>query len=309
MAAAEIRKSQSMSVATTLDHAGICTADLPALIAAWERMGFALSPFAQQSGKRTPDGPVETFGTGNRCAFLEHGYIELLGLLDPALFDNGLDGFLARYSGTHILAFGIQDAEGNLERLRRGGLAIPGVSWLQRPVEAGGAIAKFARLPFPDAPEGRMQLIQHLTPEVVWDRRWMGHSNGAVALESAILAVADPAATAARLSQLTGQPARPDPLAGFVLTLPGAPGGAGPFSPSLPTDLRILPDAALGQVLPGVRAPSLPFIAGLVIRTGDQGRAARAVLAGLPVVEAPGCVPGGIMVPPEHAGGTAVIFA
>ncbi|MDO9501543.1 VOC family protein [Falsiroseomonas sp.] len=294
-----------MSFATTLDHAGLCTADLPALTAAWERMGFALSPFARQSGKRTPDGPVEAYGTGNRCAFLEHGYIELLGLVEPGLFSNGLDGFLARYTGAHILAFGIQDAEGNLERLRRGGLEIPGVSWLQRPVEEGGPIARFARLPFPDAPEGRMQLIQHLTPELVWDRRWMAHRNGAVSLETAILAVADPAATTARLSQLTGQPARPDPLAGFVLTLPGAAGGAGPFSPALATHLRILPEAALGQVLPGVTAPALPFIAGLVIRTKDQGQAARAVLAGLPVVEAPD----GIMVPPEHAGGAAVVFA
>ncbi|MDP3415571.1 VOC family protein [Falsiroseomonas sp.] len=294
-----------MSVATTLDHAGLCTADLPALTAAWERMGFALSPFARQSGKRTPDGAVEAYGTGNRCAFLEHGYIELLGLVEPGLFSNGLDGFLARYTGAHILAFGIQDAEGNLERLRRGGLAIPGVSWLQRPVEEGGPIARFARLPFPDAPEGRMQLIQHLTPELVWDRRWMAHRNGAVSLETAILAVADPAATTARLSQLTGQPARPDPLAGFVLALPGAAGGAGPFSPALATHLRILPEAALGQVLPGVTAPALPFIAGLVIRTKDQGQAARAVLAGLPVVQAPD----GIMVPPEHAGGAAVVFA
>lgn len=291
--------------ATTLDHVGLCTADLPALTAAWERMGFALSPFARQSGRRSPEGPVEPFGTGNRCAFLEHGYIELLGLVEPGLFANGLDGFLARYAGAHILAFGIEDAEGNLERLRRGGLDIPGVSWLQRPVEEGGPIARFARLPFPDAPEGRVQLIKHLTPELVWDRRWMGHRNGAVALESAILAVADPAETVARLSRLTGQPARPDPLAGFSLTLPGAVGGAGPFSPALPTHLRILPAAALPRLLPGVAAPTLPFIAGLVIRTADQGQAARAVLQGLPVVE----TPEGVMVPPAYAGGAAVLFA
>ncbi|NKC33915.1 VOC family protein [Falsiroseomonas selenitidurans] len=294
-----------MSVATTLDHVGLCTADLPGLIAAWERMGFCLSPRARQSGHRTPDGPVEPYGTENRCAFLRHGYVELLGLVDPALFANGLDGFLARYTGAHIIAFGIQETEGNLARLRAGGLPIPGVSWLQRPVEAGGPIARFARLPFPDAPEGRLQLIQHLTPELVWDPRWMAHTNGAEALETTILAVASPAETGARLSRLTGQPLRPDPLGGFVLTLPGAAGGAGPFSPALATHLRILPEAVLGQVLPGVTAPTLPFIAGMVIRTGDQGRAARAVLEGLPTRPAPD----GLMVPPEAAGGAAVVFA
>ncbi|MGK7866945.1 VOC family protein [Falsiroseomonas sp. E2-1-a20] len=294
-----------MTVATTLDHLGLCTSDLGALTAAWDRMGFALSPLAQQSGKRTPGSATEPFGTANRCAFLEHGYIELLGLVDPTLFANGLDRFLARYTGAHICAFGIQDAEGNLERLRRGGLDIPGIAWLERPVEAGGPTARFARLPFPDAPEGRIQLVQHLTPELVWDRRWMGHANGAIALESAILVAENPAEATARLSRLTGQPARPDPLAGFVLTLPGVAGGAGPFSPALPTHLRILPPTALPWVLPGVTPPALPFLAGMVLRTSDQGRAARAVLAGLPVVEAPD----GVMVPPEHAGGAAVVFA
>jgi hypothetical protein len=305
MAAAEIREPKPVTVATTLDHLGLCTRDLGALTAAWERMGFALSPLAQQSGKRTPDSATEPFGTANRCAFLEHGYIELLGLVDPGLFANGLDRFLARYTGAHICAFGIQDAEGNLQRLRRGGLDIPGIAWLERPVEAGGPTARFARLPFPDAPEGRIQLVQHLTPELVWDRRWMGHRNGAIALETAILVTDNPAEATARLSRLTGQPARPDPLAGFVLTLPGVAGGAGPFSPALPTHLRILPPAALPQVLPGVTPPALPFLAGMVLRTSDQGRSARAVLAGLPVVEAPD----GVMVPPEQAGGAAVVFA
>ena len=41
------------------------------------------------------DGPVEPWGTGNRCAMLRDGYIELLGIFDPALPANGLDGFLA----------------------------------------------------------------------------------------------------------------------------------------------------------------------------------------------------------------------
>ena len=293
-----------MSSALTLDHVGLCTRDLPALTAAWERMGFALSPYAQQSGKRTPDSETEPFGTANRCAFLTHGYIELLGLVDPALFANGVDRFLARYTGAHICAFGMTDAEGNLARLRAAGVPIPGIAWLQRPVEAGGPIARFARLPFPDAPEGRIQLVQHLTPELVWDRRWMAHRNGAEALECCILAAADPAETIARLSRLTGLPAEPDALAGFRLTLPGAAGAAGPFSPAMPTTVRVLPAEALPRLLPGVTAPALPFMAGVVIRTGDGARAAREVLRGLTLRDSPQ----GLMVAPEDAGGTAVVF-
>jgi hypothetical protein len=215
-----------------------------------------------------------------------------------------VDRFVARYAGAHILALGMDDAEGNLARLRRGGLDIPGIAWLQRPVEPGGPTARFARLPFPDAPEGRIQLVQHLTPELVWDARWMGHRNGAEALETAILVSAEPAASTARLARLAGVPAEPDALAGFRLRLPGAARAAGPDSPTMETRIRILPPEALPRVLPGVTAPALPFLAGLVIRTGDAGAAARALLRDL-LREAPD----GAMVPPEHAGGAAVIFA
>ncbi|WP_372622508.1 VOC family protein [Falsiroseomonas sp.] len=294
-----------MSTALALDHVGICVRDPAPVWASWERLGFALSPIAQQSGRRTPDGPVEPFGTGNRCAFLRHGYVEMLGILDPSLFANGVDRFVARYEGMHILALGIGETEENLARLRRGGLAIPGISWLQRPVEPGGPIARFARLPFPDAPEGRVQLIQHLTPELVWDPRWMAHRNGAEALETAILVSAAPAETTARLARLAGLPAEPDPLAGFRLRLPGAPGAAGPDSPAMETRIRILPPEALPRLLPGVAAPSLPFMAGMVIRTSDKAAAARALLRDLKLVE----TPDGVMVPPEFTGGAAVVFA
>jgi hypothetical protein len=133
----------------------------------------------------------------------------------------------------------------------------------------------------------------------------MGHCNGAEALEGAILAAEDPAATTARLSRLTGLPARPDTVAGFRIALPGGPGAAGPHSPAMETWLRVLPPEALGRVLPGVVPPALPFMAGLVIRTADGGAAARALLQALPLREAP---EGGVMVPPEHAGGAAVVF-
>ena len=42
----------------------------------------------------------------------------------------------------------------------------------------------------------------------------------------------------------------------------------------------------------------------MVVRTADGGAAARRVLAGLPIVEAPD----GPMVPPELAGGAALVF-
>ncbi len=293
-----------MSTAVAIDHVGVAARDLAPMAAAYERLGFALSPVAQQSGRRRPDLPVEKYGSGNRCAFLKHGYIELIAILDPALFDNTLNAFLARYPGMHILALAMEDPEANLARLRAAGLDIPGIAWLERPVEAGGPIAKFARLPFPDPPEGRIQLIRHLTPELVWQERWMDHANKAEALEEVILSAAEPAETAARLSRLSGLAVEPDPAGGFLLRLPGAARAAGPFAPVMETRVRVLAEAALPTVLPGVTAPASPFMAGMVVRTADAGAAARRVLAGLPVAE----VAGGLLVPPALAAGAAILF-
>jgi len=295
-----------MSTAVALDHVGVAARDLGPLVAAYERLGFALSPVAQQSGRRVPEGPVEPFGSGNRCAFLKHGYIELIAILDPALFPNGLDRFLARYAGLHIIALAMQDEQANLVRLRAAGLAVPGVAYLERPVEPGGPTARFARLPLPDAPEGRLQLIRHLTPELIWDARWMDHANRAEALVSVILA-ADPAAeTAARLSRLAGRPLESDPAGGFLLALPGATGAAGPQAPELRTTIRVLEPEALPRVLPGVTIPTLPFIAGMVVRTADGNAAVRQLLAarGIDAV----ALGEELLVLPEDAGGAALLF-
>jgi len=293
-----------MNTALALDHVGVCARELGPLTAAYERLGFSLSPIAQQSGKRVPDGPTEPFGTGNRCAFLRHGYIELLAILDPGLFDNQLGRFLDRYEGLHILALGVDDEQANLARMQAAGIPIPGIAWLERPVEApDGPRAKFARLPFPDAPEGRVQLIRHLTPELIWQPRWMDHANHADAVVALILASAAPAETAARLSRLCGLPFQPDPAGGFLIRLPGGAGVAGPHAPAMETVVRILEPEALRVVLPGVQAPVLPFMAGMIIRTDDGNAAVRAL--GLPLVAAPD----GLMAPPALAGGAALVFA
>ena len=255
----------------TLDHAGLAGHDLPALHDAFGRLGFTLTPLARQSGRLRADGPVVPWGTANRCAMLRHGYIELLGIVDPAAPANGLDGFIARYPGLHILALGIDDEDAALARLRRAGLDIPGVLHLHRPVDSAdpaGPQARFARLPLPDAPEGRIQLIRHLTPEAIWQDRFIHHANQAIALEAVILAVEDPAGTAARLSRLAGRPVVPDPAGGFALPLDHG-------------RVRILPPATLPGVLPGLAVPTLPFMAGIVVRTADEAAAVRALVPDL----------------------------
>lgn len=282
--------------ADALDHVGVAGNDLGALARQWEALGFCLTPLARHSGKRTPDGPVVPFGTGNRCIMLREGYLELIAIVDPGAFSNTLDRFLARYAGIHILALSIADEAANLARLRRAGIDIAGVAYLERPVddaEPAGPTAKFARLPLPDPPEGRIQLIRHLTPEAIWQERFMVHPNHAIALTDIVLAVANPAETAARFSILAGRPVVPDPEGGFQLDLPRG-------------KVRMMPAAAVEQVFPGIAIPCLPFIAGITVRTDDGGNAAERLLAGADVLHRR--IAGGLLIDPSATGGVALLL-
>ncbi len=253
--------------ATDVDHAGVAGPDLDALAAAFERLGFQLTPRARHSGRRKPDGPVEPFGTANRCIMLRRGYLELIAIVDPSCYSNGLERFLARHPGLHIIALSIGDEQGNLRRLRQAGIDIPGVAWLERPVDdadPNGLRARFARLPLPDAPEGRIQLIRHLTPEAIWQPRFLDHPNHAVSLEEVVLAVENPEESAARFALLAGRPAVADAAGGYALN----------FERSR---LRLLPAEALRAELPEVAIASLPLIAAIAIRTDDGAAAIRRI--------------------------------
>lgn len=283
----------------TLDHVGIAAHDLARLAATYEGLGFRLTPLARHAGRLVPDGPVVPFGTGNRCAMLgtqgrPAGYLELIARIDPAAPANSLDRFLARYEGIHIVAFGIADAEAELARLRRERFLLEGIAYLERPADPGDAakgIAKFARLPLPNeaSPEGRMQLIQHLTPELIWRDEWIDHPNRAVRLAGLVIAVDDVDEAAGRFARLTGT---------------AATAAAGISSFRLGDALLTLASPGkLGTLLPRVTAPVLPFIAGAVIDTADRGAAIRAI-AGAAGQE----TEVGFLVPPEAAGGTALVF-
>jgi len=66
-----------------------------------------------------------------------------------------------------------------------------------------GPRARFALIQLPDQPEGRINLVRHLTPEALWQEHLQRHANNATDLDGVTLAVVDPAA-AARLSRLIG---------------------------------------------------------------------------------------------------------
>jgi hypothetical protein len=149
--------------------------------------------------------------------------------------------------------------------LHRAGFAQAALSRTDRAVDdadPAGPRARFTLIATPDPPEGRVHLIRHETPEALWQERFLHHPNHAAALEDVVLVVAEPAATAAHLSRLAGRPVVPDAAGGYRLDLPRG-------------NLRMLPEAALGAVFPGVAVPVVPWIAGVTLATDDANAALR----------------------------------
>jgi catechol 2,3-dioxygenase-like lactoylglutathione lyase family enzyme len=249
MAVARLRKRQVSGIA--LDHAGVVTRDLAALAAQYEHLGFTLTPLARQA-----DGRI-----GNRCAMLHRSYVELLAVVDPSAGSATLDRFLARYAGVHILAFAIDDWPAVLARFRRAGIAAPSVADFDRPIDdidPAGPRARFELIQLPDQPEGRINLVRHLTPEALWQQRFLRHANNAAALDEVVLAVTDPAEAAARFSRLIGCVVITDPAGGFALELARG-------------RVRLLP--------PDTDASAVPCITGLRVRTSDGNVAIGRLLA------------------------------
>lgn len=281
-----------MSRATALDHVGVAGRGLGELAAAYGRLGFTLAPLARHSGRRAPGGPIEAFGTGNRCAMLRQGYIELVGVVDPAAF-NFVGDYMGRYDGIHVLALATDDAEAAASRLRASGMDVPGAVALERLVDDAypdGPRARFARVRPPEAPEAETFLIQHFTPEALWQERFTTHANACVALDEVVMSVPDPAATARRLSLLAGRDAAPED-GGFVIALPRG-------------RLRMLPPDA--EPFPGAAVPAAPSVAGIALRTSDGNASLRRVLEANAI---PHRILGtDVLVPPEAAGGACLLF-
>ncbi len=221
-------------IATGLDHAGVAVRDLAAAGDAWAALGFQVTAAAPH----LPGGI-----TGNRCVMFRHGYVELLGMLGG--HSATLERFLGRYEGVHVLSLATTDAAAAGQRLNR--------EVVRSERETAGGVARFARVVLSEM-EPRVQLIEQITPELVWQPDLLLHPNGASELLAVVMTSAEPAVAAAALSLAAGVPVVPDPAGGYALRMKTG-------------EVRVVSDIA--TVFPGLTAPRLPFVGGIVVRAPD----------------------------------------
>ena len=239
-----------------LDHLAHFVPDLDAASAVLEALGFVLSPYSEQS-TRDAAGSAVAAGSANRCVMLESGYLEFLTPIADTPNAHLLRAAMARHIGVHLIALGTPAAAEEHARLAAHGLGPLPLVGLERTVDVDGkpALARFAlaRVPPDVMPEGRIQFVEQITPECLWQPRYLGHRNGVTALRAAFV-VAD---------EVTGVSAR---LARFAALLPRR---AGPFA---------MLDSARGSLLVARReewqkllgaAPAAPALAGLALECLD----------------------------------------
>lgn len=174
-----------MPLNVSLDHVGYIVRNLDAGAAIWERLGFLLSPVSPQMGLNEA-GEFEPWATANRCAVFETGYLELIGVHRPGL-KNPWTQQLARFEGAHIAAFRVESADATYASMGEG------AGWFAPPVQrrrdapyfADGAWGqremRFRNIfSHPDTvTEARYIIIEHQTPEVLWQPALLNHPNGA----------------------------------------------------------------------------------------------------------------------------------
>jgi catechol 2,3-dioxygenase-like lactoylglutathione lyase family enzyme len=279
-----------------VNHVGMAVRDLESAVAIFERMGFQLTPYSPHSGAWKPNEAVRSFGSGNRCIMFEHDYLEILGSENPQQQSPRIAGFLARHQGGHIICFNSEDIHAVDRRLQAAGVTTSGVIPLQREISTAEGVrtAKFERVQFgPDAsPEGYIQAARHLTPQYIYQPRYIEHPNGCTQLSETILVVDDLERYAEKYKRYLELPAkREDDTVTFTF--------------ALGSRLRIVSARGAPTWLPSSLLPPYPSVAGVAFRAKAlQGIRRRLVDQGFAFSEANGR----LIVPAEQASGLAIVF-
>ncbi len=191
-----------------LDHVAHFVEDLGAAAKLLESLGFVVTP---ESAHRDQDGPA---GTSNRCVMFEEGYVEILAPTLDTPNARRVRADMARYAGVHLACLGTPSAEFEHARLADHGFEPLPLVRLERELDVNGETRKVrfnvVYAPPEKMPEGRVQYVEQLTPENLWQARYLAHANGAVGLEAALVVAENPVAAAARWARFSGLLPHPD---------------------------------------------------------------------------------------------------
>lgn len=279
-----------------INHVGMAVRDIAVTVDRYEAMGFQLTPYSPHSAAWKPGDPVQPLGSGNRCVMFESTYLEILASENRAKQAARIENFLKHHQGAHIVCFDCKDTDTVDRRLRGLGYETSGVIALQRDIDTpeGVRTAKFVRSQFApkNSPEGYIQASTHLTPEYIYQPRFIRHPNGSFELFETVLVSDDLLAFEKRYRDYLGIAPERDGVA-LRFQLPGG------------TVLTIVDVRGAAAMLPGGLLPPIPGIAAVGFRTRELAALRDQLKSnGFTVIE----IGERILIPAEEASGVAVLF-
>lgn len=279
-----------------LDHLAHWVPDIHAAATLLGRLGFVVTPYAEHV-HATKEGTPTPAGSANHCVMLARGYLEVLTPIGETPIAREVRAALARYTGLHLAAFCVEDAERHHARLVAEGFPQRACVTLSR--ETSSADGQSTTLRFTVArpevdclPEGRVQFLTHHTPEALWQPRWLAHPNTARALTDMLFCVRDPREAGARYERYLGRRAEPID-GGRVLQLDRG-------------RLALLDAERVSTTLPAMDIPRVPFMAAYALECASLARATASLQAG--AIEFIEERDRRVVVPPLPALGGTIVF-
>ena len=206
-----------------LDHCGCIANDLAAAAERWKRLGFTLTPVSRQRGAVPGREGFHPWATANRCVILRKTYLELIGTVDAKAY-NPWSRFIEKNAGLHILALRCSDAEAAYAELsaRTEALLPPVPRERMLDVDGEPRAMRFRNIFSRDEvwPEARYLVIEHQTPDYLWQPRYQQHENGACDLVAVTFVADDPSTLMPRLKALGAEGVTRD-VGGLSARLPG----------------------------------------------------------------------------------------
>ncbi len=241
-----------------LDHVGFFVEDIEAAGARFERLGFSVTP-VNIHYNADADGTLSRSGTANRLSTFDIGYIEVLGAVADTPLADQLNASLSRYGGLHLIAFTHPDMAYQAARLVESGFDLQPPVRLRRPIQTSDGEKTVRVTVLRTKPgvmtEGRVQMLTHETPELIWLPEYSHHPNRTDALSDLLLISEDADEKAALYGRYTDCPV----LREDGLTVVSLSRGRLTFA---------TPETA-AAILPALRIPSLPYIAAVALRSAD----------------------------------------
>lgn len=196
-------------MARGIDHLVLAVRDLEAARAAYDRLGFMLTPEARHP-----------FGTKNSLVRLDGSFLELLAIADPAAIPQPTKtffsfaafnrDFLERREGLSMLALKSRGTEADIADFAGQGLTVYDPVEFERIARAPDGSERKVAFSLAFTSERRLKecgffTCRHRFPENFWRREYQHHANSARGIQSIVMVARDPADFHEFLSKFAGE--------------------------------------------------------------------------------------------------------